>query len=211
MDKNKQAVSVFDRQAKVYQAKYMDISMYTASLDSFCNTIEKPDAKILDIGCGPGNITMYISQKLPDSKITGIDLAPSMIELAQKNNINARFEVMDCRSIAKLTQRYDAIICGFCLPYLNKLEAKKLIKDCRNLLKPGGLIYLSTMEGNHESSTLVTGTTGDQIFTHYYSADFLIGQLESKGFEIICISRIVTNAQSKSPVTDLVIIGTLPA
>lgn len=45
-----------------------------------------------------------------------------MIELAKKNNPTAYFDVMDSRHIGELTDSYDAIICGFCLPYLSDQE-----------------------------------------------------------------------------------------
>ncbi|TCV19528.1 hypothetical protein EDC17_100450 [Sphingobacterium alimentarium] len=45
-----------------------------------------------------------------------------MIELAKKNNPTAHFDVMDSRHIGELTDSYDAIICGFCLPYLSDQE-----------------------------------------------------------------------------------------
>jgi len=48
--------------------------------DFICNSIDKPNAKLLEIGCGPGNITKYLIAKRPDFDIFGIDIAPNMIE-----------------------------------------------------------------------------------------------------------------------------------
>ncbi len=209
MNKNQQAVAVFNKHAKLYETKYMDISMYAEALDTFCQTMNNPTPLILDIGCGPGNLSTYIVQKLPDCSLTGIDLAAEMIELAKANIPQAQFKVMDCRSIATFKQKFDAIVCGFCLPYLNEIEATKLIRDCRNLLNPRGSIYLSTMEGSPEESTLLTSSTGDQVFTHYYKAEFLREQLEKSGFQIVLLKRIESSNPPSKPVTDLVMIGRL--
>ena len=48
--------------AKLYQEKFMDLALYNDSYGYFCSALDKPQAKILEIGCGPGNITMYLIQ-----------------------------------------------------------------------------------------------------------------------------------------------------
>src|SRR5258706_6718813 len=41
--------------------------------------------RALDAGCGPGQFTIVIAEALPDTAIWGIDLAPTMIELARRH------------------------------------------------------------------------------------------------------------------------------
>src|ERR1043165_1092851 len=101
MDYNEMAVNVFDRCAQDYQAKFMDVQQYSRSLDIFCAQVKK-DAGILELACGPGNITKYLLQKRPDLEILGTDLAPNMLELAKQHNPQAIFQLMDCRDIGKL-------------------------------------------------------------------------------------------------------------
>ena len=138
MDKNKIAVGVFDKHATLYQEKFMDVNLYGDTFDFFCDTIKKQDADLLEIACGPGNITKYLLNKRPDLKIFGIDLAPAMIELAKINNPTAEFHLMDCRQIGTITKKFDAIMCGFCLPYLTKDETIKLLSDASILLNSKG-------------------------------------------------------------------------
>jgi trans-aconitate methyltransferase len=66
-------------------------------------TITKQDADILELACGPGNITQYIISKRSDFKILGTDLAPNMIELAKINNPSAQFQLLDSRDIRTIT------------------------------------------------------------------------------------------------------------
>jgi len=119
MDKTKIATAGFNKCAAIYQDKFMDVSLYHDSFDRFCNEIPI-DAEILELACGPGNITSYLLEKHPNYKIHGIDLAENMIELAGANNSKAQFEVMDCRHIAEINRKFDAIMCGFCLPIYRK-------------------------------------------------------------------------------------------
>jgi hypothetical protein len=41
MDKNKQAVEIFNKLAQGYQYKFMDVSLYHDSFDVFCSQIKK--------------------------------------------------------------------------------------------------------------------------------------------------------------------------
>jgi SAM-dependent methyltransferase len=43
-------------------------------------------AAILDIGCGPGDLAARLAERLPGARIVGLDLSPSMVELARSRN-----------------------------------------------------------------------------------------------------------------------------
>src|SRR5690606_6951405 len=109
--------------ATLYNEKFMNLSLYNESYDYICQALKQTGAKILDVGCGPGNITQYLLSKRPDFDIFGIDLAANMIELAKRNNPTARFAVMDSRQMFTLHTQFDGIVAGFCLPYLSPTEA----------------------------------------------------------------------------------------
>jgi len=207
MDKTKMAIDVFDKRANEYQAKFMDVGLYHDTFDLFCTSITKENAEILELACGPGNITRYLLNKRPDFKILGIDLAPNMIELAKRNNPTASFQCMDCRDIRLLGKKYDAVMCGFCLPYLSKEESVQLISDVYNLLESNGLLYISTMEDDYAKSGLESSSSGDQMFIHYHEADYLTQALLENGFKIIDVQRIEYPKQDGSKTTDLVIIA----
>ncbi len=207
MNKNQIAVDVFDKLAKLYQDKYMDVQLYADTFDFFCDTILVENPAILVIACGPGNITQYLLQKRPDFQLLGIDLAPNMIELAKINNPNADFKVMDCMKIGTIQQRFNAILCGFCLPYLSKQECSKLIKDSSKLLLNNGLFYLSTMEDDYEKSSYRKGSTGDELFMHFYPADYLTKTLTEHQFEILKLQRICYPAADGTTTTDLILIA----
>ena len=200
-------IEVFDKCANAYQNKFMDLDLYHDSFDEFCNNIKKANADILDVACGPGNITHYLLKKRPDFQILGIDLSPKMIALAQKNNPQAEFQVMDCRDISKLTKHYDGVMCGFCLPYLSKEESIELIKNASKVLTINGLFYLSTMEDDYRQSGFKTSSSGDMMFIHYHQADYLTPALHAHGFKIIDLRRQVYPIQEEVQAIDLIIIA----
>ncbi len=207
MDKNKIAVDVFNKLASAYQDKFMDVNGYGDTFDFFCNSIKKENAEILELACGPGNITKYLLQKRPDFKILGTDLAPNMIDLAKLNNPTAEFQLMDCRDLERIEKKYEAIMCGFCLPYLSKEEAVKLIKDSSIVLKPKGLLYISTMEDEYSKSAFKKGSGGDEIFMHYHEAGYLTNALEENQFKILKLQRQDYPMPDGTTAIDLILIA----
>lgn len=205
MDRSKNAIALFDKLAKLYESKYMNVDLYREGLDLFCGQIPKKNPEILELACGPGNITKYLLQKRPDFKIFGTDLAPNMIALAKANNPEAEFGLMDCRNIKQLAKKYDGIMCGFALPYLSKEEAIQLIADTANLLHPKGILYLSTMSDDYSKSGIEAASTGDKTFVYYHQADYLTKALEENCFKII-LSKY-QDYPLKKGITDLIIVA----
>ncbi len=52
-------------------------------------------AKVIDLGCGPGNSTEFLHQYFPNAAVSGIDSSVDMIEAAHKRLPNLQFEVAD--------------------------------------------------------------------------------------------------------------------
>lgn len=190
MDRNDETFETWNNIALLYQEKMMDLDLYNETYDFICNSIAKKNADLLEIGCGPGNITKYILSKRPDFTILGIDIAPNMIELAIKNNPTANFSVMDCRNIENIKSKFDGIICGFCLPYLSETESEKLFIDAKNLLNDGGFIYISFVEGDPGQSGFQTGSTGDRTYFYYQELEVLKNHLMENSFEEFKIFKV---------------------
>lgn len=174
MDRYRETFETWNKVAALYQDKFMDLDLYDKTYDLICDSIPKTAPKLLEIGCGPGNITRYLLSKRPDFDIYGIDIAPRMIELARKNNPSATFDVMDCREIGRLSMKFDGVVCGFCLPYLSSEDRKKLIWDIAGLLNEDGLLYMSFVEGDPLASGYVTGGTGDRTYFYYHDLQELM-------------------------------------
>jgi ubiquinone/menaquinone biosynthesis C-methylase UbiE len=123
MDTNKDAVAIFDKLAEQYQDKFMDVNIYHDSLVLFCNELHTNGASVLDIACGPGNVTKYLLNKRPDLRILGIDLALNMLTLAMVNSPGAEFRLLDSRNISTLGSKYDGVV--WCVPFVCRTYLKK--------------------------------------------------------------------------------------
>jgi len=184
MDHHQQAIAVFDKRADDYQEKYMDVSLYSEALEAFRVGTLQSGLEVLDIACGPGNMMKYLSSRQPELQLTGIDLAPSMVRLAKLQVPDASFFVLDCRQISKLTQKFDGILCSFCIPYLDKEEVANLLREITNMVKPAGMLYLSFMTEAYQNSGILTSSKGDEVYTYFYEIDFIREQLKLNGWKI---------------------------
>ncbi len=167
MDPSAQSAQVFDQLADLYQAKYMDLDLYDESYALFARHLP-PDARVLDAACGPGTVARRLLAWRPDLQLLGVDLAPRMIELARAAVPGARFEQGDCRQLPGGPASWDAIVCAFGLPYLSPADAQDFIAQAARLLRPGGLLYLSTQGGRPEDSGPQRSSRGDVVHVFFH-------------------------------------------
>lgn len=206
MNPHQETLNTWNKVAQLYQEKFMDLEMYNESYSLFCDSIEKSNASILEIGCGPGNITKHLLSLRKEYSIYGIDFSSNMIELAQKNIPSASFEVMDARDILKLNKTFDGIIVGFCLPYLSGEESLQLIGDASTLLNKNGVLYLSFVEGDSNQSGFKTSSTGDRTYFYYHELSALTKGILDAGFETPKVLHVnYGDANSKQEVHTIVI------
>lgn len=185
------SVRRFDEFAEEYATRFDDVSGYSRQLSYFVSRVKKLSPAILELGCGPGNVTKFVKSQIPESRILAVDLAPKMIELARKTLSGVDFRVMDVRDILELDATFDAIMCSFCLPFLSKADAAKLIADCAELLNSGGVIYLSTMEGDESKAGFeTTSFSGNStIYFNYHKLTSLQDAFEKSGFKVLRFER----------------------
>jgi len=185
MDKYRKTFKTWDKLAMLYQDKFMNLELYNDTYDRFLRLVKKQRGiNILEIGCGPGNISKYLLSKNPEFQITAIDASIKMIALAKMNNPTVLCITMDAREINKLTGgQYDAIVCGFCIPYLSQSDCVDLISNCKNLLKNDGTLYLSFVEGDYSKSGYQVGSSGDKMYFYYHPLDVLQETLTAHCFK----------------------------
>ncbi|MEM7476045.1 MAG: class I SAM-dependent methyltransferase [Planctomycetota bacterium] len=182
------SVESFNELAELYHKRFHGLAFYQPTFDRFLELLSD-NCRLLEVACGPGNVTSYVLEKNATLSVLGIDLAPRMIELAKEINPQASYRVLDARRIGEMTEDFDAVMSAFLLPYIDKEDTLQHLEDVAALLEVGGLFYLSAIEGDYATSTFKSGSTGRQVFMHYYDCDFLTQELEESGFEILDFER----------------------
>ena len=207
MDSYKETFETWNKVAQIYEDKFMSLDLYNETYDAFCDLITSENPEVLELGCGPGNITRYVAKKRPDYKIEAIDVASNMIELARKNCPTVDFKVLDVRAIETIKKKYDAIICGFCIPYLAHSDFSKLVADCHQLLNDKGLLYLSFVDGDYADSGYQSGNSGDRTYFYYHSIRDVNTELEKYSFKLQQITPVLYAKNNKEQEVHTVIIA----
>jgi SAM-dependent methyltransferase len=185
MDHSGLAFNIFSRHANEYNEKYRDQSAYADVLTDFINKIPDEHRSVIDIGCGPGNVSRFLLDTDPALIIKGIDFSPEMISIARQNCHGADLQVMDCRNVSIIDGEFGGIICSFCLPYLSPDEASKLIIDLAGMMAYNGVLYLSTMLGDPANSGIEKNSHGEEIYVYYHNTEGIMNQLHAAGLNTI--------------------------
>lgn len=203
------SVQRFDEFAEEYASRFDNVSGYFNQLSWFVSQVKTSSPAILELACGPGNVTKFLKNHFPESRILAVDLAPKMIEIARKALPEVDFRVMDVRDISVISEKFDAVMCSFCLPFLSKDDAAKLIADCSALLNPGGVIYLSTMEGDENRAGFEkTSFSGDsEVYFNYHRQADLQEAFEKAGFTLLCLDRQDYQEPDGSVTVDLIFVA----
>jgi len=206
LDKTLKTIETYDKHADSYQSKFMDFESYKSKLKGFCDIL-LPGAKILDVGCGPGNAAKLLIESNKDFEILGIDLSAEMINRARANVVSPKvnFLVGDIRDLNLNDEVYDAVVLSFCLPHLLNEEAEKLVNDISAVLSRDGFLYLSCMEGVKSGFETTSFSPDDYIFFNYYSEDFIQKTLGKNNLRILQLHRDLYPESDGSCTTDMFI------
>ena len=210
MDRNRLAVDLFGRYAQRYQDKYMDQQRYRISLDKFCDYPQIKAGKVLELGCGPGNVTRYLLQRCADLQVLATDLSPQMLALAEANNPQAEFQLLDCRQLMSLQDKFAGIVAAFVFPYLNPQEVRDFLLAAARSMQAGGVLYLSTMVGPSSLSGWQGPSNGggDRLYMYYHEEERIQEYLAEAKFTIHFSERIEIEPEVDEPY-DLVIVAQL--
>jgi trans-aconitate 2-methyltransferase len=93
---------------------------------------------IVDLGCGPGNVTALLRERWPDASVTGIDNSPEMLESARKID-GVDWQLADAAAWQPERQ-YDLIFSNATLHWLDQHEA--LLPRLAQAVASGGVLAI---------------------------------------------------------------------
>ncbi len=103
-------------------------------------------ARVLDVGCGAGLLSEAMA--VEGAQVTALDLAPELVKVARLHGLESGVKVdYRLQSVESLAQempgQFDAITCMEMLEHVPDPSA--IVHACATLLKPGGRLFLSTL------------------------------------------------------------------
>jgi 2-polyprenyl-6-hydroxyphenyl methylase/3-demethylubiquinone-9 3-methyltransferase len=119
-------------------------------ISSYCPLAGK---QVLDVGCGGGILTDSMARR--GAKALGIDLATKALKVAQLHAMEVGTEGVDYREIAvealalERPASFDVVTCMEMLEHVP--DPASVVQACADLVKPGGWVFLSTLNRNAKS------------------------------------------------------------
>ena len=144
----------------VFSKESVDFGTKTM-LESF-NT-EKEDAKVADIGCGYGVISIFLAKKYPTFKFTMVDVNNRVLELSKKNielnNINNEVEVLESSSFDNVEGNFDIVLTNPPIRAGKKIVHKIMIDSYEHLNAQGELwVVIQKKQGMASCKKLLEDT-----------------------------------------------------
>lgn len=103
----------------------------------------------LDAGCGPGQFTILTAERLPQLEVWGIDLAPTMIDLARAHAAQSpaasrlHFEVADVAKLPFPEDHFDLVLSSGSIKHWPDPAAG--LAELHRVLAPGGRAFIGEM------------------------------------------------------------------
>ena len=111
--------------------------------------------RVLDVGCGGGILSEALARR--GAQVTGIDLATQTIEVAELHALESQLTIRYVREAAEThavhsAGAYDVVTCMEMLEHVP--EPDSVLRALRTLVKPGGHVFVSTLNRNLKSYLL---------------------------------------------------------
>lgn len=105
--------------------------------------LDRPPERILDVGCGPGDLTLLLPRHYPRARVIGVDFTREMVERAARDarstgEERAQFVRGDALHLPFETGTFDLVTSAFLLRNLPDLAAG--LKEMARVLRPGGVV-----------------------------------------------------------------------
>ncbi len=177
-------VERYDTYGREYFETVGRLTLYDGLYDRLLGHIP-PGGSCMDLACGPANVSFYLKRRRPDIRIHGMDLSPAMIQIAGERVPDGSFTVGDFGSFRPRKGEFDCIVFAFGLPYIPLDEFPPLLAAFREGLAPGGVAYLSFMEGDALEYEVTSFTKGESLYTYYHPKKEVLDMIASCGFTML--------------------------
>lgn len=204
-DQQKQTIKAYNQSAHAFEGTIGKLDNYNHCYDYLVERLPLSGAAVLDLACGPANISLYLAKRR-DFSLLGIDLSEGMLQEARKKFPQGNFL---CKSIVdfSLPQHFDLVLNGFGLPYLNKEQRRQSLAASIKAMKPGGRFFLSFMEGDRQGFETPSFNKEVELYIYYHLRKEVEEELSQLGLSIEKSWELGYKEADGSITTDVVLIA----
>jgi ubiquinone/menaquinone biosynthesis C-methylase UbiE len=180
-DIKQMVIKTYNKIASHYSNAYFEDLSDAPFIDSVLQKISQ-NARILDIGCGPGTYTEYIHKK--GFSVEGIDISDEMITIARSKIPDASFKKMDMRKLDYSDHSFDLLLLSFSLIHIPTKEINTTLKELSRVLKKGGKIAIIVQKGKPDQFVTESFMPSEKMFFNFFTIEKLKMFLEKAHFTI---------------------------
>jgi 2-polyprenyl-6-hydroxyphenyl methylase/3-demethylubiquinone-9 3-methyltransferase len=179
-----------------------------ARLGYVAERVKLDGAEVLDVGCGGGLLSEALAVR--GAKVTALDLSPEVLEAARlhlyESGLKVDYREQSVESLAEeCPARFDAITCMEMLEHVP--DPASVVEACARLLKPGGRLFLSTLNRTPAAFGLaIVGAEyvmrllprGTHRYAQFIRPSELAGAIRGAGLELEDVSGLHYNPLTRS-------------
>jgi SAM-dependent methyltransferase len=111
---------------------------------TFAAVAEVRPQRVLEVGCGPGELSARIAEDL-GADVEAVDISPRMVELAQGRGVEAR--VGDVQALPFHDESFDCAVAAWMLYHVP--DVSRGLSELHRVLRPGGRLVAVTNYSDH--------------------------------------------------------------
>jgi SAM-dependent methyltransferase len=148
--RTREVLRLFEAKAVTWPAKYAPggpLASRLASLSDAVSRYARAGDRILDLGCGTGELVHALA--VAGFRVTGCDISPQMLHAACDRGGSARWVRLepDWRRLPFVSAEFDVIVSASVLEYA--AEPGVLLGECARVLRPGGVMLYTVPNLRH--------------------------------------------------------------
>ena len=147
-----------------YKTYSTDGKVYSSWLDKYVDVIDRCKTKVLDLGCGIGYDSYYLTQRGLD--VIACDFSEMALSRIKENVENVETMLLDfSEKLPFEDESFDLVIADLSLHYFDTKTTEKIMKEIKRIIAPKGFLLArvnSIYDVNHGAGE------GEKIEDNFY-------------------------------------------
>jgi SAM-dependent methyltransferase len=169
------------RYAELFGDYLADLPLDRALIAAFAELVRAADAgPVADLGCGPGYVTAHLGGL--GLNAFGVDLSPTMIELAREAYPDLRFEVGSMTALDIGDEALGGVLAWYSTIHTPPEELPAVLTEFHRVLAPGGHLLLAFFQADDDAEVLAQPFDHKVTTGYRWSLDGAAELLRKAGF-----------------------------
>jgi len=161
-------IAFFDRLAPTWDSEEQNPAETLARLEALHELLDlRPGDDLLEVGCGTGQLTAWLAERVRPGRVAAVDFAPEMIRKAAMKG-GGDFRVADVCQDDLGRGQFDVAFCFHSFPHFRDQQAA--LRNLAGCMKPNGRLIVLHLAGRTEINAF-HGRVGGAVGTDFLPSD----------------------------------------